>query len=470
MGIPGPGTILLSTGGETMPRTANREETETARRGPAEPARTVAATAVDPAATAVLRVFHRLFRDYHPRDFTLRLWNGTEWPAETPEPKFVWILRHPGAPRRMFRAWNTDVHLGESYIHDDFDLEGDLQAAFRVGDWLVRGAVGWLERLRLGWALRRLPKGRPAQDRGRHAVRLRGRLHSRERDRAGIAFHYDRSNEFFALWLDRRLVYSCAYFDRPDDDLDTAQERKLDYVCRKLRLRPGEKLLDVGCGWGGLVMHAAERYGVNALGITISRAQAEVAKQRIAAAGLEARCRARICDYRDVEADGGFDKMVSIGMVEHVGERLLPTYFRKAWDALRPGGAFLNHGIVWRASERRLKGDTFDKRFVFPDGRLTTLHEVVRCAERTGFEVRDVESLREHYALTLQHWVRRLEERRREAREQVDEATYRIWRLYMAGAAHAFSVGRLNVVQMLLVKPDDGRSRLPLTRADWYRP
>jgi len=420
----------------------------------------------DPAAAAVLRFFRRLFHRYHPRDFAVRLWDGTVWPAETAEPAFTWVIRRPGALRRMFRGWDTDVHLGEAYVCGDFDVEGHLEAAFRTGDWLLRGGVGRLDALRLAVDARRLPAD--DDDRPDPAAHLHGKVHSRSRDRQAISFHYDRSNEFYALWLDRRMAYSCAYFERADMDLDTAQERKLDLVCRKLRLHPGQSLLDIGCGWGSLVMHAAERYGVDATGITLSERQAEFAARQIAAAGLAERCRVRVQDYRDLREDERFDRIASIGMVEHVGGPKLPEYFAAAWRLLRPGGAFLNHGITWRAAESRLAGETFDARFVFPDGRLTTLHAVLRPAEECGFEVRDVESLREHYALTLRHWVRRLEARYDETLRHVDEPTRRIWRLYMAGAAHAFAVGRINVHQTLLVKPDDGRSGMPLTRADWY--
>jgi cyclopropane-fatty-acyl-phospholipid synthase len=276
------------------------------------------------------------------------------------------------------------------------------------------------------------------------------------------------SNEFYALWLDRRMVYSCAYFIDPEEDLEAAQERKLDYLCRKLRLRPGERLLDIGCGWGGLVIHAAQHYGVEALGITLSRPQVDLANERIREAGLSHCCRVEMCDYRDVDEPAGFDKLVSVGMFEHVGEGLLPLYFRQAWRLLRPGGAFLNHGIARRATDSLPKGPTFSDRYVFPDGELVPIHISLQHAEANHFEVRDVESLREHYALTLRHWVRRLEARHEQVLEVVDEPTYRVWRLFMSGSAYGFSVGRINVYQALLVKPDGGRSGLPLTRADWY--
>jgi len=252
--------------------------------------------------------------------------------------------------------------------------------------------------------------------------------------------------------------------------LDTAQERKLDYICRKLRLKPGQRLLDIGCGWGGLVIHAAQHYGVEALGITLSEPQAELANQRIAEAGLSGRCQVKVLDYREVNDWGGFDALASVGMFEHVGEDLLEVYFRQAFRLLRPGGLFLNHGIAHRATDPKTKGPTFSNTYVFPDGELVPISTTLRVAEAVGFEVRDVESLREHYALTLRHWVRRLEAHHGEALRYVDEPTYRVWRLFMSGSAHGFTMGRLNVYQSLLVKQGPrGENGLPLTRADLYK-
>ena len=284
-----------------------------------------------------------------------------------------------------------------------------------------------------------------------------------------MTYHYDVSNEFYALWLDEQMVYSCAYFATADEDLDTAQTRKLDYLCRKLRLRPGERLLDIGCGWGGLVIHAARKYGVDALGITLSKNQATLANERIERAGLQKRCRVEVRDYRDLNETGGFEKIVSVGMFEHVGESQLPLYFQQAWQLLRPGGVFLNHGIANRPIDPNPKGPTFKNRYVFPDGELVPINVTLRFAEEAGFEVRDVESLREHYVLTLRHWARRLELHREEALQVVDEPTYRVWRLFLPGSAYGFAAGLLNVFQAVLLKPDEGRSGLPLTRADWYR-
>jgi len=403
------------------------------------------------------------------RDFAVRLWNGTVWrpePAAGEPARFTIVLQHPGALRKMFLPPN-ELTLGEAYIYNDFDIEGDIEAVFSIADQFLEGRWGKVEQLRYGQRLLSLPKSGQARP-DDAAAKLRGARHSRERDRQAVTYHYNRSNDFYALWLDARMVYSCAYFASPDDDLDTAQERKLEYICRKLRLRPGERLLDIGCGWGGLVLYAAQHFGVDAYGITLSEPQAELAQQRIQQAGLAERCRVEVRDYRDVNQPGSFDKIVSVGMFEHVGEALLPVYFKQAWSVLRPGGVFLNHGIASNMSIPNLSKDSFARHYVFPDGELVPINATLRAAESSGFEVRDVESLREHYTLTLRHWVRRLEEHADEARKLTDDVTYRIWRLYMSGAAHGFQVGSSNIYQALLAKPAHGESGLPLTRADWY--
>jgi len=300
------------------------------------------------------------------------------------------------------------------------------------------------------------------------------------RDAAAIQFHYDVGNDFYKLWLDRRMVYSCAYFKTQDETLENAQVAKLDLICRKLRLKPGERLLDIGCGWGGLIMHAAEHYGVDATGITLSENQAAFARERIAKAGLSDRCRVEIRDYRTLAESDGYDKISSVGMVEHVGLTHLSVYFASAFRALKPGGLFMNHGIVSlsegrprsvgeRIFRKFWRADAFIDKYVFPDGKLTATHSVVSAAEGAGFEVRDMESLREHYAMTLRHWVRSLEEKAEEAKSLVGDHTFRVWRLYMAASANAFSTAAINIVQTVLAKPDArGKSNIPLTRDDLY--
>jgi cyclopropane-fatty-acyl-phospholipid synthase len=258
-----------------------------------------------------------------------------------------------------------------------------------------------------------------------------------------------------------------------------AQQAKLDYICRKLHLAPGERLLDIGCGWGALIRHAARQYGVEAVGITLSRAQAELAERAIADEGLEGHCRVEVRDYRDLSSVGVFDKVASVGMFEHVGRSRLPEYFAAAYQVLRPGGLFLNHGILdlegtrppslaQRTRRQVLREGVFPQRYVFPDGELVPFAVAVAAAERAGFETRDVEGLREHYMVTLREWARRLEAHKAETMALVGDLTFRIWRLYLALSAHSFATGRIGIVQHLLSKPG-GRCGGPCTRHDLYR-
>jgi cyclopropane-fatty-acyl-phospholipid synthase len=428
----------------------------------------------------------------------VRLWDGTiERGTAGGEKRFTMVIRQPGALRRMFLP-PTEMALGEAYLRDDFDIEGDIEAATGMAESIAGRLNSPLVLARLIMHLASLPAQEvppvPAlQDRA--ATDLAGKKHSLERDATAVRHHYDVGNDFYALWLDRRMVYSCAYFRTGTESLDDAQEAKLEHICRKLRLQPGERLLDIGCGWGGLIMYAAERYGVQATGITLSKPQAELARKRIDEAGLSGRCRVEVRDYREIPAGVQFDKIVSVGMVEHVGRANLPQYFGQAYRLLRPGGLFLNHGIVdlgyisnmphGSTDPRSLSGlasrssslvaskiwkqGKFGEKYVFPDGELLKPGVMVRYGEAAGFETRDVESLREHYALTLRHWVRRLEAHHDDAVRVADETTYRIWRLYMAAAAHGFTRGAAGIIQTLLSKQDEeGHSFVPLTREDLY--
>jgi cyclopropane-fatty-acyl-phospholipid synthase len=359
--------------------------------------------------------------------------------------------------------------LGEAYLRGDIDIDGDIWTAIDAGkSFDVRRLGRDLPRLvRLGLRLR---SGAAAVPPLRRSAHLSGARHSKARDLAAIRFHYDIGNDFYALWLDRRLVYSCAYFESPETSLDDAQEAKLDLICRKLRLEPGMRLLDIGCGWGSLVIYAAERYGVDAVGITLSEEQANWAGEEIRRRGLDARARVEIRDYRDITELGTFDAVASVGMFEHVGRERLAEYFGAALSAVRAGGLFLNHGIATNATRGRFPprwlrfGDGgFIGRYVFPDGELVTVGDAASFARRAGFELLDVQSLRPHYALTLQAWVERLEASADRARELVDEEVYRTWRIYMAAARSGFEDGTLDVAQLLLTRPVAyGPRQLPL--------
>jgi cyclopropane-fatty-acyl-phospholipid synthase len=385
------------------------------------------------------------------------------------------VVRHPGVLRALITR-SSDLVAGEAVVRGDIAVHGDIERAFAALDAVAvaRSPADWLSIAALAARLPRLPAAERAS-RSRGPARLHGHLHSLERDRAAIAYHYDVSNEFYALWLGREMTYSCAYFRDESRSIDQAQADKLEFICRKLRLRAGDRLLDIGCGWGGLVRFAAHEHGARAVGITLSAKQAEYAQTRIRADGLQDRCSVELRDYRELGPLGAFDKVASVGMVEHVGDALLPTYFKAAFEALKPGGLFLNHGIITqRARDRGIgrffpHGSRFIEQYVFPDGELPRLAPMCEAAADAGFEVCDVENLRAHYALTLRHWLRGLERHVEEACALVGDETYNVWRFYVAGSAHAFAAGRMGVAQMLLAKrTQDGRANVPLTRADLY--
>ncbi len=421
--------------------------------------------------TNTLNLLSAVFADYPGRDFAIRLWDGTIWELRgSSEHRFTIALNGPSALRRMFFP-PTERKLGEAYMFGDFEIEGELYAAIDLARFLWEG---WSlsDTLRFAPKLLRLPSRDPGSN--NQIAHLSGAKHSVNRDMQAIQYHYDVSNEFYQLWLDEKMVYSCAYFEDPDESIDAAQARKLDYICRKLRLRPGERLLDIGCGWGALIMHAAEHYGVDALGITLAEKQLALANERIEAAGLSGRCRAQLLDYRNVDESQPFDKIVSVGMVEHVGRENLGLYFDKAYRLLQPGGVFLNHGITLfqapKVAQYEAK-DSFVQQYIFPDGDSQHIAYVLDVAAKAGFEVRDVESLREHYALTLKHWLRRYEAQEDTILDMLGPVGYRRWRIYLAGARWTFESGYNSIHQALLYKSRDGKGAtgdLPLNRDDWY--
>lgn len=411
--------------------------------------------------------FEELLRDCESPNIAVRFWDGSVWRVRSDHPSdATLILKHPDSLTRMLR-WPVQLALGEAYIYDDFDVIGSLDALLPLADHLMERRWSLMDWLRCGaatWRQRKLDR-LPEETR---TLVLHGRRHEKLRDKEAVRFHYDVPVEFYRLWLDNRLMYSSGYYHHEDDGIDQAQTQKLEYLCRKLRLNRGDRVLDVGCGWGGFALYAAQTHGALVHGITLSRRQAEVANQRISAAGMSRRCRIEVRDFRDVHGERMYDKIISIGMIEHIGKHQLDSYYEQALQLLEPGGAMLTQGIGARDGQPTL--GPFADRYVFPDAEVLPIQDIVSSAERCGFEVRDVESLREHYALTLQAWGQRLEQHHEEAVRVVGEVTYRVWRAYMAMAAYLFRRGRLSLYHTLCVRAANGRAGVPLTREDWYEP
>jgi cyclopropane-fatty-acyl-phospholipid synthase len=387
-------------------------------------------------------------RATEPVPLRIKLWSGKDYELG-PDPMVTVTV--PKATALRYLVAPDLAQLGEAYVEGHIDLDGSVHDVFQVGAKLARVSTG-------GGVLAPLAKLA---------------AHTRSRDKEAIEYHYDVSNDFYALWLDRNMVYSCAYFKSADDSLDRAQEQKLDHILAKLMLAPGERFLDIGCGWGALIFRAVEKFGAHAVGITLSRNQHDYVREKIRAKGLAERCEVRLQDYRDVPAEGGYDKIASVGMFEHVGLKNLGVYFTRIRELLKDGGLALNHGITSVDPDSRgvgLGASDFIGRYVFPDGELPHLSLVEREMSAAGFEVTDVESLRRHYAMTTGSWASRLEAQKEKARAIAGEKRYRIWSVYLAGCAHAFAHGWINIYQVLAGKASGaGISRLPLTRDYMYR-
>ena len=426
-------------------------------------------------ATKIRRIVDRVFGGY-TGSLGVRLWDGIPFSLGHDSHAATLVIKNVKLFRKLI--WRPDpLRLVEAYFFGEFDIEGDLYAFLKQSVHLQSLRFSMHDRISMLFSAL-FPKSTSAFVPQNNATirytkpvvaRLK-REHSKTFNRQSIAFHYDVSNEFYRLWLDEERVYSCAYFTNTDESLEQAQRNKLDHICRKLRLKTGERLLDIGCGWGALICWAAQHYGVYAHGITLSRQQYEYTQAKIRDLGLEKQVTVELRDYRDLPSDAAYDKVSSIGMFEHVGLKNLPTYTAIVQRVLKRGGLFLNHGITDNENgKQKSVGTEFIKRYVFPDGELDSLSNVQRVMEQTNFEICDVEALRCHYALTLRHWVNRLEAQHTEALTHVSEATYRVWRLYMAGCALQFERGAIGVYQILAVNGREGCADLPLTRHDLYQ-
>ena len=428
--------------------------------------------APSPTHQRAISIFERLMRGYEGT-VALRLWDDRlHAPTDLPS-TFTLVVRDPKVLRRLVLD-RTPVQLADAYFQGELDFEGDIYDALALKVHLSGLRLSWRDKLALLRDATNLSsqigaQRKPADTLASRIARRFSHRHSKVSDRAAIAFHYDVSNAFYPLWLDEAQVYSCAYFTRPDESLDQAQRNKLEHVCRKLRLQPGERLLDIGCGWGALVCWAARHHFVQAHGITLSQQQLDYAQARIQAEGLQDRVTVELRDYRDLANEDVYDKVASIGMFEHVGLANLPAYFASVMRVLRPGGLFLNHGITHdEEGWNKTVASEFINRYVFPDGELDCVSNIQLSMERAGFEILDVEALRPHYALTLRHWVRRLEAKAEAAVLEVGEPTYRIWRLYMAACALEFEAGGTGIYQILASRHNAGAWPVPLTRGDLY--
>jgi cyclopropane-fatty-acyl-phospholipid synthase len=402
---------------------------------------------------ALIRASSPLSRELHrllpQRPFHVRFWDGNAVPATT-EQAPTFFVRAPRALAHFLRAPGS-LGLGRAYVDGSLAVD-DLDAAFLVVDDWRAPAIGTADRVRLGLAIAAaaVPGGIPR--RPSLELILDGDLHSVERDAAAVRYHYDVGNEFFALFLDESMTYSCAIFSRGAQTLEEAQLTKLDVVAGKLGLEPGMRLLDVGCGWGSFAMHAARNHGVTVTGVTLSEAQAALARERVEQAGLSDRVEIRVADYRTLPRYS-FDAIASIGMSEHVGERQIDRYAQTLFDLLRPGGLLLNHAIAALDPSDEPLEDEFSMRYVFPDGEPLPLSRVQLALERAGFHSEHVEGFREDYAVTLRHWSERLDEHLERAEALAGPERTRVWRLYLRAARHGFDTGLTAVYQVRARRP-----------------
>lgn len=374
------------------------------------------------------------------------LWNGQQLSLSHGHPEVIVKVPHVSSLACLFTP--SLSNLGSAYVDGKIDVHGKPGAIIAIGNALASGTLK-LE--------------------GKFSRMVRKYRHSREKDKNAIAYHYDVSNEFYASWLDRDLIYSCAYFENGDEDLATAQSKKIDQILRKIQLRPGNTLLDIGCGWGALVMRAAQLPGVRCVGITLSKNQADYATEMVARAGLSDRVDIRLQDYRDVV--GTFDRITSVGMFEHVGIAQLPAYFTKIHSLLAEHGIAMNHGITStdaNSGETPYGNGEFIEKYVFPRGELPHIGLALKAMQEGGLEAVDVENLRRHYALTCDHWVENFEARADAIKQMAGDRRYRIWRVYLAGCAYAFNQDWIALYQVVCIKAGQRPCVLPWSRRYMY--
>lgn len=380
----------------------------------------------------------------------MELWNGQQINFSDGDPKV--IIRVPHIPTFPLLFSPSIANIGSAYVEQKIEVDGELHDIINVGNALITDESG--STITLADKLKRV---------------FRQAKHSKEKSRAAIQYHYDVSNDFYQLWLDKNMVYSCAYFEQGDEDLDSAQLKKIDHIFKKIQLRPGHTLLDIGCGWGALVIRAAQIFGANCVGITLSKKQEELARQRVFEAGLNDKIEIRLQDYRDVDAPNRFDRITSVGMFEHVGIDNLPNYFSTIRSLLADGGMAMNHGITTtNIHNKETPHGEFIENYVFPNGQLPHLSTVLRTMQEGGLEALDIENLRRHYAQTCYLWSNNFEAHTNEIKKIAGEKRYRIWRIYLAGCAYAFRQDWLSLYQVVCVKSGQNSAQLPWSRRYMY--
>ena len=396
--------------------------------------------------------------------FIIRFWDGEEWVVPSAgDPGFKLVLKSQGAIRNTIFP-PSELNATEAYLFDEFDIEGDMFAVFETAYELAGIKRGKGELLKLFLEILKLPKA-PKKKVNDFAKKLPGELHSIERDKEAVSYHYDMSDDLYRLWLDPEMIYSCAYFKTRETPLEQAQLDKLDYICAKLDLKPGEKLLDAGCGWGALVVHAARKFGVDATGVTLSKNQAAHANRRIKELGLEERCRVEVRDIRSLQGEK-FDKISSVEMLHHIGYTSLSGYFGTIKNLLKPGGLSFQLGVTNNAAKGRYRGPVFAPKYFMPDYDLSPIGEYLKIAEKAGFEIYDVEDLRQHYELTARHWLKRIEDKHNEIAPVTGEVMFRVYRLSMALMAYGFYANMINLYHFVIRNSEGKGNFPPLTR--WF--
>jgi len=385
-------------------------------------------------------------RDRTALPLRLELWNGQQLDFGQHAPQVT--VKVPHASALSYLLTPSLYNLGKAYVEGKIEVEGRVNEIISIGSALAAQTL---------------------KPEGRFARIVRSFNHTKEKDEEAIRYHYDVSNEFYRTWLDENMVYSCAYFENGDEDLGTAQLKKIDHILNKIQVRPGQTLLDIGCGWGALAMRAAQKYGAKAIGITLSKNQYELAKERVHRAGLGDRVEIRLEDYRDVK--GSFDRITSVGMFEHVGAKNLPLYFSKIRALLKDDGIVMNHGITttdFNNGESAYGGGEFIEKYVFPHGELQHIGTVLKTMQEGGLEALDVENLRRHYAKTCGIWADNFEANAHRIKSMVDPKRFRIWRVYLAGCSYAFAQDWVSLYQVVCTKMGRDVETLPWSRRYMY--